>query len=185
MRSSIPSQNPVTVVVRRKVKAGHEKQYEELVQQLTKEAGAIPGYLGTNVHRPADAKGEYVSIFRFDSLEHLQAFEGSDLNKDFLARVIPHVEADAIWERMTGLEFWFSPPPGTVVPQPSPFRMAILLIIVVYVLVLSIGWLIGQLLAGWSFPLRLFVTITVEVFLMTYILMPRLTRWLAKWIYPE
>ena len=35
--------------------------------------------------------------------------------------------------------------------------------------------------AAWD---QLLTTITIEVFLMTYVLMPRLTRWLARWIYP-
>jgi hypothetical protein len=34
-------------------------------------------------------------------------------------------------------------------------------------------------------PVRLLATIVIEVFLMTYVLMPRLTRWLARWIYPR
>jgi hypothetical protein len=34
-------------------------------------------------------------------------------------------------------------------------------------------------------PLRLLVTIIIEVFLMTYVLMPHITRWLAKLIYPS
>jgi antibiotic biosynthesis monooxygenase (ABM) superfamily enzyme len=33
-------------------------------------------------------------------------------------------------------------------------------------------------------PLRLLLTITLEVLLMTYWLMPQLTRRLARWIYP-
>lgn len=177
---------PVTVIVRRTVRSGHETEYEALLQQLTKEARDFRGYLGTSVQPPgAGGSREYTSVFRFDTLANLRLFEASDLNKRFLREVAPHVEADAIWERMTGLEFWFAPPPGTVIPQPSPFRMALLLIAVVYGLVLSIGWLVGFVLSGWPYPLRLFVTISVEVFLMTYLLMPRLTRWLASWIYPS
>lgn len=94
------------------------------------------------------------------------------------------VEGDAVWERMTGLELWFTPPPGTVVPQPSRFRMALLLIVVVYVLVLSIGNLVALALADWPVQLRLFLTIAIEVFVMTYLVMPHLTKWLARWIYP-
>lgn len=176
---------PVTVIVRRAVRPGHEAAYEIWLQRLTEAARTFPGYLGTNV-QPPDPTGprEYTSVFRFDTLAHLQEFEASDLRRQFLEEVTPHVEADAVWERMTGLEFWFAPPSGTVVPQPSPFRMALLLIVVVYGLVLSIGWLVGQMLSAWPYPLRLLVTISIEVFLMTYVLMPRLTRWLARWIYP-
>jgi uncharacterized protein len=51
--------------------------------------------------------------------------------------------------------------------------------------VLSIGTLVALVLSAVPMPLRLLVTITIEVFFMTYVLMPRLTRWLARWIYPS
>ena len=59
------------------------------------------------------------------------------------------------------------------------------MIVVVYGLVLSIGQLVAAVLASAPGPVRLLVTIVIEVFLMTYVLMPRLTRALARWIYPK
>lgn len=94
------------------------------------------------------------------------------------------VEGDARWRTLTGLELWFSPPADAVVPTPSRWRMSLVVIVVVFTLVLSIGRLAGLVLADAPAELRLLVTIVIEVFLMTYILMPRLTRWLARWIYP-
>ena len=55
----------------------------------------------------------------------------------------PLFAADTVWERMTGLEFWFDPPPGTRVPQPSPHRMALVLVAVVFVLVLLLNLVLG------------------------------------------
>lgn len=176
---------PVTVVVTRRVRPGHEAAYEDWLRRLQAEARSLPGYLGATVQRPPPGQRDYTSVIRFDSLEHLRAFEASEMRAHHLAAVAPHVEADAVWQRLTGLEFWFAPPPGTVVPQPSPWRMALLLVVVVYVLVLVIGQAVGWLLAGWPYPLRLLLTIVVEVLLMTFWLMPRLTRWLAPWIYPS
>jgi len=177
---------PVTVVVTRRVKPGREKQYEAWLERLIENAAALPGYLGTNLHRPVPARPrEYTSVFRFDSLEHLRGFEESDLRRRALAEVGAYVEADAVWRQLTGLELWFTPPPGTVVPQPSRFRMALVMIAVVYGLVFSIGNVVAVALSSAPMPLRLAVTITIEVFFMTYVLMPRLTRWLAPWIYPK
>ena len=85
---------------------------------------------------------------------------------------------------MTGLEFWFSAPAGTIVPQPSRVRMALLMIIVVDGLVLSIGQAVAMVLGSAPPALRLLVTIVIEVALMTWVIMPRLTRALARWIYP-
>lgn len=176
---------PVTVVVTRRVKAGHEAAYEAWLERLVGQASTLAGYLGTSVHRPPPSgPREYTSVFRFDSLEHLRAFEASDLRRRALAEVVDHVEADAAWHKLTGLELWFTPPPGTVVPQPSRLRMALVMIAVVYGLVLSIGQLVGLVLAHAPGPVRLLVTIVLEVFLMTYVLMPRITRWFARWIYP-
>ena len=179
------SPEPVTVVVTRRVRAGREAAYETWLARLIEEASTLPGYLGTSIHRPrVGGPREYTSIFRYDSVDHLRAFEESDLRRRALASVADLVEGDAIWERLTGLELWFTPPPGTVVPQPSRLRMALVMIAVVYGLVLSIGKLVALGLGQAPPPLRLLITITLEVFLMTYLLMPRLTRWLARWIYP-
>lgn len=174
-------EGPVTVVVRRRVKPGHEAAYEAWLERLVAGARALPGFTGNEVKR---AGSEYTSVFRYDSLEHLRTFEESDLRRRALAEVAEHVEGDAIWQELTGLELWFSAPAGTVVPQPDRFRMALVMIAVVYGLVLSIGSLVALVLGDTPMPLRLLVTITIEVFLMTYLIMPRLTRALARWIYP-
>lgn len=178
----------VTVIIRRRVKADQVAQYEDWLRRFQTEAQRIlSGYLGVSTQRPPEGGSpnrEYVSILRFASLADLQQFEASELRIRYLAEVAPYVEADAIWEKLSGLEFWFSAPAGTVVPQPSRFRMALVMIAVVYGLVFSIGTLVGMVLTDVPQPLRLLVTITIEVFFMTYWLMPHLTRWLAPWIYP-
>lgn len=177
--------DPVTVVVRRKVKPGHEKDYEGWLERLSHGVAAqFPGYLGAEFHRPAAAGGEYRSVFRFDSLEHLDAFERSDFRARMLAEAAPLFAADAAWQRMTGLEFWFDPPPGTRVPQPSPHRMALVLVAVVFTLVLILNVTLGPLTAGWPLLLRVLVTVCIQVGLMTYVIMPRLTPRIARFIYP-
>jgi hypothetical protein len=175
---------PVTVVVTRRVKPGREAAYEAWLTKLLAAVTGLPGYLGTTVQRPPARGHAYTSIFRFATVEDLRRFENSDLRRAALRAVAPLVEADAVWDRMTGLELWFTPPPGTVVPQPSRLRMALVMIAVVFGLVFSIGRLVALAMPTAPLPLRLFTTITIEVFFMTYVLMPRLTRWLARWIYP-
>jgi antibiotic biosynthesis monooxygenase (ABM) superfamily enzyme len=174
----------VTVVVTRRVKSGYELQYENWLKRLLEEAKSMKGYIGAVVQKPAPGTAEYTSVFRFDNVENLRKFEESEIRTRYLREVVDYVEADAIWKKFSGLEFWFSPPSGTLVPQPSRFRMALVMIVVVYGLVISIGQLVAMLV-GDVIPsyVRLFITISIEIFLMTFILMPRLTRLLAKWIY--
>jgi uncharacterized protein len=178
--------DPVTIIVRRKVKPGREKDYEAWLERLTKGAAAqFAGYLGAEFHRPASARDDYCSVFRFDSLPHLDAFERSDFRACMLAEAAPLFATDAAWERMTGLEFWFDPPPGTRVAQPSPHRMALVLVAVVFTLVLVLNLTLGPLMTTWPLPLRLLVTVSIQVGLMTYVIMPRLTPLIARFIYPN
>ncbi len=178
--------DPVTIVVRRKVKTGHEAAYESWLKRLTEGAAhGHSGYLGAEFHRPAQAGGEYRSVFRFDSLESLDAFEHSGFRARMLLEGAEHFAADAAWERMTGLEFWFDPPSGTKVPQPSPHRMALVLIAVVFCLVLIINLTLGPMMVGWPLALRVLLTVTIQILLMTYVVMPKLTPLLARFIYPS
>lgn len=95
--------DPVTIVVRRKVKPGRETDYEAWLERLTKGTAAqIKGYLGAEFHRPGP-DGTYRSVFRFDGLESFDAFERSDFRAAMLAEGADLFAADAAWERMTGL----------------------------------------------------------------------------------
>jgi uncharacterized protein len=92
--------DPVTIVVRRKVEAGREKDYEAWLERLTRgTAEQFRGYLGAEFHRPATVGGEYRSVFRFDSLDHLEAFERSDFRAQMLAEGAPFFAADTAWEK--------------------------------------------------------------------------------------
>ncbi len=177
----------VTTVVRRRVRPDRRDDDEAWLHRLLADAEHLDGFLGADVHPPprGSPELEYTSVFRFADVEHLRAFERSDLRRRALADVADLVEADAVWDTHTGLELWFDPPPGTVVAQPVRWRMALLLGVVVYVLVLVFGVIAGAVLRGWPFPLRLAVVIAVEIVLMTYVLLPWLTRRLRRWIYPS
>ena len=181
---------PVTLVITRCVRPGRETAYEAWLAKLQSDVRKQqPGYLGVMTQRPgASASREYVSAVRFYSLATLRAFEASDMFSRALREVAELVEAPAEWQRSTGFELWFQPPPGTVALQPSRGRMAVLMTVVVFVLVLTIGMAITAVTTrsfpSLPYPVRLLVTVAIQVTIMTYWLMPYLTRRLARWIYP-
>lgn len=161
---------PVTITVRRKVRPGREAAYEAWLKRLTEGAARdFPGYLGAEFHRPGP-DGTNRSVFRFDSLPRLETFERSEFRAAMLAEGADLFAADAAWERMTGLEFWFDPPAGPKVPQPSPHRMALVLVAVVFTLVLRLNVTVRPLVSGWPLPLRVLVTVCIQVGLMTYVI---------------
>lgn len=176
----------VTIVVRQYVKPGHEEAYEAWLKRMTEGAQAnFPGYLGVGFHRPEKPGGQYRQVFRFDSIEQLEEFERSDYRAKMLAEGAEHFATDPSLERMTGLEFWFDPPRGTKVAQPSPHRMALVMIAVVFTMILILSTTVAVLTPSWPQPLRLLMTVTIQVCLMTYIVMPWLTPRIARFIYPR
>ena len=168
------------------MKAGREADYEAWLARLLARVKEMPGYLGVSVQRPADGgPREYTLVYRFDGVESLRAFEDSAARREALAEVGAYVESDATWRKLTGLELWFTAPPGTPTPAPSRLRMTIVMVIVVYAFVLALSPVVAWVMPGARFEIRLFVAIAVEVVLLTYVVMPRITRWLARWIYPR
>lgn len=177
---------PVTVSVSRKVVPGKERDYEAWLSGISKTSASFPGHMGINVLRPCDAtKDEYVVIYRFDNYENASRWEGSEERAEWLEKVEPLVVGEATRKRVTGLEFWFDLPsiPATMVP--SKHKMALILFVVVYTLVLLLSTFLAPLIGELPTWGKLLVVIPIQVLLMTYIVMPRVTSLLKTWIYSE
>lgn len=173
---------PVTISISRRVVPGRENEYEAWVQGITAQAIQFPGHMGVNVIRPTPPSTEYVSIFRFDSYQHSRDWEESPIRAQWLERLEGVTKGEDAVEKGTGLEFWFSLPelPAT---HPSPHKMALVLLVVVFLLVLGIGVVMDPVTGSWPPVARVFLGVFLQVILMTYVVMPRVTRALQGWLY--
>jgi hypothetical protein len=180
-----PSEDdPLTVIATRKVRPGHEADYEAWLAEIHVASRGFPGYLGAHVVRPGPgAEHEYTNILRFASLGALRAWEASGRRRGWLARLPTHaVDGDARLERREGMELWVTP---EATAAPARWRMAIVVIVIVYTLILILSPLVNLAIPTAPFPVRLFASVVVEVFLMTYLVMPRVTRLLERWLFPK
>ena len=176
--------NPITVSISRKVKPGCEAEYEQWISEVVEVAKDFPGHQGASVLRPSSTTNhEYVIIYRFSNYQDCQYWENSDLRQHWLAKIEPWVEGEASTRRGTGLEFWFDLPELPANKPPSPHKMALVLIIVVFCLVLCINLFFGSLLAQLPIWLRTLLVVVTQVLLMTYIVMPRITKLLKGWLF--
>lgn len=175
-------QEPVTVVVRHRVRPGREAEFEEWLRGISRAALQFDGNPVFNVIRPADPKRpEYLVLFRFDSLAQLEVWENSDERRAWLDRVEPLVVHPPERERHTGLEVWFTPPAGR--PGPPRYKMVPVTLLAIYPLLLIAQMTLVPLLADWPLPLRALVTSATLVCLMTYAAMPLATRLFTRWLY--
>ncbi len=176
-------EGPVTVSLARRVKPGRETDYEAWVSGVVAEASVFPGHRGASVLRPRQAGGEYVIIYRFDTYAQCRAWEESPQRAAWLDKLEGVIEGDPEVKRVTGLETWFDLPEVPAAKSPSPHKMALVLIVVVFVLVWALNVLLGPLMTGWPLPLRVLVIAVIQVVLMTYLVMPRVTRMLKGWLF--
>jgi uncharacterized protein len=175
---------PVTVIATRRVVPGHEARYEAWLADIQAETQAFPGYLGVHVVRPAEGSPhDYTSILKFSSLAALRAWEESDARRAWLMRLPREaVVGDAHLERKRGLALWVTPGSPRA---PVRWKMAVVVIVVVYALILILSPIVAAIAPTLPFRARLFASVVIEVLLMTYVVMPRVTAMLGGWLYPE
>lgn len=177
---------PVTVDVIQRVRAGKEPEFEALLKQIIHAASTFEGYLGASVFRPnTQDNREYRIIFKFARLDHLKHWEQSSIRQRFLAQAKTLTIDPGEFSIITGLETWFtlSAKPGM---QPPPrYKM----VLVSGVAIFSINQILALLPLSWLEPLptvlRLLILVFLTTTLMTYVVMPRLTKLLAGWLYPK
>jgi uncharacterized protein len=176
---------PVTAVASRRVKQGREQEFEEWASGILAAANEAPGYLGSEVLRPSDNKDdEYKIVFRFDHASNLRAWEESDERHRWLRRAEPLVHEEKV-HVLTGLETWFTLPTKPGEPAPPRYKMVIVSWLAIFPIVTLIFSVFGQWLNLLPTLLRTLVFTAVMVTLMTYVVMPRMTRLFSFWLYPD
>ena len=126
---------------------------------------------------------------RFDDLACAQAWFQSRTRQLLIDEVEPLLAQAEQVNTVTGLEFWFDHPKGMKgMGPPRPYKQFLLTLSVIYPLTLLVPLAVRRLIGG--LPLlqpawieRLIVAVII-VSLMTYVIMPRYTRWLAAWLRP-
>ena len=177
---------PVTAVASRRVKPGREREFEEWVAGIFAAANRAPGYLGSEVLRPSDpGDDEYRIVFRFDRASNLRAWEDSEERQHWLEKSRPLLREEEKVHVLTGLETWFTLPSRPAEPPPPRYKMAVVTWLAVVPVVFVMFSLFGQWLSLLPALLRTLVFAAVTVTLMTYVVMPRMTRLFSFWLYPD
>lgn len=174
---------PITTAVTRRVKAGHEAAYERFLEGIIAAASRYRGYLGVEVFCPSGGD-EYRIVYRFDGPADLRCWLDSDEHAVWLEQAEPHVIGPMRTSFLTGLESWFTLPDRPGAPPPPPYKMALLTWIVIFPLITLVVLALDPVLTTLALVPRLAITTAVTVPLMTWIVMPCVTRALRGWLFP-
>ncbi|MEM7772558.1 MAG: antibiotic biosynthesis monooxygenase [Cyanobacteria bacterium P01_E01_bin.6] len=187
-KSYLPSE-PVTVVISEVVDPDRLDEYEAWTIGINQASQQFEGFMAVEVLRPRDnAHSEYVVIVRFDSYEHLRTWVNSPEYRYWIDQSRGLISRRSFRHMTSGLEIWFSPPISLLTQspaQPPYYKKVVLGILAVYPLILLSNTLLGRLLESLPSQIGLLLSVTFVSALLTYPVMPMLTRLLDFWLYPS
>ena len=179
----------VTTIIRRTVRADAEHDYERWMHGITCAAAAFPGYLGTTILRPQDPQParhrEYTVLLNFASAAELETWMGSQVRKRHLEAASHLCLDDSEVQTLTGLERWFTLPNRAVSQPPARYKMALLTALGLYPLLLLLSLALRPFTGSWPWPLAILLSVVLGVPLMTWAVMPGVTRLFFRWLYPR
>lgn len=176
----------VTAVISHTVKPGLVSAYEDWMHRIIPVAKGFPGYLGVNILRPdAGTPSDYVIVLHFDKCDHLLKWLNSPERSDLISQARPLIQDKESVQVLTGLETWFVLPKRPMRSPPPRYKMALLTWMGVFTTLTVVGRLIQMVLAPFPPLLTQFITVGAVVFILTYLIMPYLTRLFYRWLYPK
>jgi len=173
---------PVTVTVARTVLPDNRQAFEDWAQGIQSRMSDYPGHLGSTMLNPGPGEDEYHIVYRFADAETLHNWEHSEERAQWLAKLEEMVESER-FAHVTGLETWFSLPDREN-QRPPRWKMVAVTSTVIFALQLPIQAYLLSSLLHWPLVLRAAIMSLAMTLLMTYVVMPRATKLLRRWLYP-
>ncbi len=186
MNASEPAESGATVVIHHRIREGREAEYDHWLNEIGPLCRTYPGHLDYHIIRPIPGLTKnYTVVIRFETCEHLRAWMESSDRQRLLEKAKSLLDEGKYTIR-SGLDFWFAPPDEDV-KVPVQWKQFLVTWSAIYPLVLlatSLG--IPALLKLGVPDNRPLITLPITgavVFMMVYVVMPRYTRLVQKWLY--
>lgn len=178
---------PVTLVFTVTAKNGKEKELEKWAHIMTKEAIKFEGNLGGNWIKPSGKSREYTVIYKFVDTKDSHKWENSAVRKRLLKKAEPLIEEHRPHrlQEVTGLETWFTLPGRVTIMPPPRWKMVIATMIGIYPIGLVYQAYFVPYMKVIPLILRPIALSLLLTPVLTYLIMPRLTKLLRSWLYPE
>jgi antibiotic biosynthesis monooxygenase (ABM) superfamily enzyme len=173
---------PIHVAITRRIKPGRELEFQTGLKEFFARSLAERGVRGAAmlVPPPGSGSAEYGIIRSFANASERDAFYTSPLYLDWKKRVAPLTDGEPEARELHGLEAFFrqdstSPPPR--------WKMGIATYLGVVPVIMTLALTLGRLIRSWNFVLYNLVFNACVVVLLTWVVMPLITRALQGWLY--
>lgn len=173
-----PPVEPVKIVLSLRAAGGDMGALESWVRELLATTSETVALQGSSVL----TEGERAFVLlRFAAPADRVRWQSSPRVAGLLRRGESFVAREDPIER-TGLETWFALPGAHAAARvPPKWKMALVTFAALVPQIVAVTLLLPKM----PLVLSVCVTTAITVSALTWIIMPRLTRWLARWLYPK
>lgn len=169
-------------IVQRRAKAGCEEAYESMVRAMFKESMSFPGFISAELIPPDFPGGEYQIIQHFATADDLERWNDSAVRMVWLERLRAVADGDPEYRVLNGLDAWFAPVTLPATIHPPKWKMTVVSWLGIFPTVALLLSFLSPLIAPLPFSLRTAIFTAVVAVLMSYVVMPRVSRWMAWWL---
>jgi uncharacterized protein len=186
-QSPVSRDGGATVVITHRVRSDKHAEYERWLDEIAPLCRASPGHLDWHIVRPIPGVTEtYTVIIRFDTTEHLKSWMESKERERLVEKAKPFFVGADDFYISSGLDFWFTPA-GAKAKVPVRWKQFLITWSAIYPLALGVPYVVSPALRlvgiPSSPPIATFAVSAVVVFLMVYVVMPRYTRLVQRWLF--
>jgi len=184
---SLPgSRSDVTEVIFSKVRAGMSDQFRGWAQRIQAAQAGYPGYLGMYLQPPqGGGEGHWVTILRYDSASHLEAWMDSRQRADLLAESRQFMEREELIRITTSFPGWVPVDPVSGQGPPN-WKTAMLVLLGLYPIVMLELRLLNPVVSalGIHGAMGTFIGNSISVALTSFLTMPRFVQTFNWWLFP-
>jgi uncharacterized protein len=172
--------DPVTAVISVRVHPEHRAEYLELYHQIDDAMSRAPGFIRTEMFEPVPGtQDDHVVVFTFDGRDHLDAWLSSPERRAIIERMQPFIDAPHTINVVGGFGGWFDLDAGR---EPKRWKQACVVLLALYPTVLFITLIDNWILPDPPLALDILIGNVIGVIILTWLVMPPLTRILAPWL---
>jgi antibiotic biosynthesis monooxygenase (ABM) superfamily enzyme len=182
-------EEPITVTTAYRVAPGREAEFHSWATALLAVIAQLPGYLGGGILASGETGAEWHIVHRFDCGDSSRDWDNSAARTQWTAHADQFAQETG--RRSTsGLKTWFDGPAAPVgvpppAPQPPPkWKLWFVNMSAVFPPVLIFNLTVIPYLGSVNPLLRTLALCLTVTAIVTWVLMPRLQRFLKKWLYP-
>jgi len=173
---------PVTVVFSQHIAPPNHEAFVALHDDVVDRLRGFEGFLGSELLHPVEGvQDEHVIVASFASRSDLDRWLDSDTRRAWLARSEQLIEGDRTMNVVGGFGGWFPAQPTQ--PQgPKRWKQSIAVFIALFPTSLAITLVRGEIAPNMNVVLGVFIGNVLGILALSYVLMPRVTRWLGDWL---